>query len=84
VAKGVDNLLMAGRCISADYVAQSSLRIQQTCISTGQAAGTVAALSLQAGVTPRELDPAAVIKTLKQDRAVEPAFDVLKDLPCAN
>jgi hypothetical protein len=81
VARGVDNLLVAGRCISADYVAQSSLRIQQTCIATGQAAGTAAALSLEAGVTPRALDPAAVVRELERDREVEPAFELLKDLP---
>jgi len=81
VAAGVDNLLMAGRCLSAGHKAQASLRIQQTCMSTGQAAGTAAALSLKADVTPRELDPMTVVAQLKQDRDVEPAFDVLKKLP---
>lgn len=82
VAEGVDNLLMAGRCISADHVAQSSLRIQQTCMSTGQAAGTAAALSLKDGVTPRELDINKLRKCLKNDRgAVEPAFELLKKIP---
>lgn len=82
VARGVDNLLVAGRCISADHVAQSSLRIQQTCMSTGQAAGTAAALSLRQGVTPRELDPMVVVAQLKEDRAaVEPAFEILRALP---
>jgi hypothetical protein len=83
VAAGVDNLLMAGRCISAEHIAQSSLRIQQTCISTGQAAGAAAALSLARGATPRELDPAVVVAQLEQDRDTEPAFDELKDLPPA-
>jgi len=69
VAKGIDNLLMAGRCISAEHLAQSSLRIQQTCMSTGQAAGAAAALSAQAGVTPRELDTGVVVRQLEQDRA---------------
>ncbi|MDX9982277.1 MAG: FAD-dependent oxidoreductase, partial [Lentisphaeria bacterium] len=45
VAAGVDNLLVAGRCLSAGYMAQGSLRIQQTCQATGQAAGVAAALS---------------------------------------
>lgn len=74
VAAGVDNLLMAGRCLSADHVAESSLRIQQTCMSTGEAAGVAAALSLLAGTTPRELDPQLVVTQLALDRAVEPAF----------
>lgn len=42
-----NNLYAAGRCISSDHVAHSSTRIQGTCILTGQAAGTAAALSLQ-------------------------------------
>lgn len=69
VAQGVDNLMMAGRCLSAEHVAESSLRIQQTCQSTGQAAGTAAALSLKHNTTPRELDPLLVVRQLDLDRA---------------
>ncbi|MFP4176920.1 MAG: FAD-dependent oxidoreductase, partial [Candidatus Brocadiia bacterium] len=65
VAEGVDNLLMAGRCISASHLAEASLRIQQTCMATGQAAGTAAALSLDAGITPREMDPQKVVTRLE-------------------
>jgi len=75
VAADVDHLLMAGRCISAEHESQASLRIQQTCMSLGQAAGTAAALSLQAGVPPRVLDSAALVAALAQDRAaIEPVF----------
>ncbi len=82
--KGVDNLLMAGQCVSASHLAESSLRIQQTCMATGQAAGTAAAMSITEGVTPRELDPAKLIAKLDADRAAtEPAFDFLADLPVA-
>ena len=82
VAKGVDNLLVAGRCLSAEHRAEASLRIQQSCISTGQAAGTAAALSLREGVTPRELDAMKVVAQLEKDRAsVEPAFEGLKNIP---
>ena len=82
VAKGVDNLLVAGRCMSAEHAAESSLRIQQTCISTGQAAGVSSVLSLNEDITPRELDPMKVVAQLEKDRsAVEPAFEELKDLP---
>jgi hypothetical protein len=82
VARGIDNLLMAGRCISAEHAAEASLRIQQTCMSTGQAAGTAAALSLREGVTPREMDAMLVVKQLESDRGnVKPAFDMLRNLP---
>ncbi len=83
VAAGVDNLLMAGRCISAEHVAESSLRIQQTCMSTGQAAGVAAALSLQANTCPRELDPQEVVAQLAKDRRVEPLCQELANLPLA-
>jgi hypothetical protein len=81
VAAGVDNLLMAGRCLSAEHVAESSLRIQQTCMSTGEAAGVAAALSLKEDVTPRGLDPQQVVTQLERDRDVEPLCDELADLP---
>lgn len=77
VAAGVDNLLVAWRCISASYLAQASLRIQQTCMATGQAAGTAAALSLRADTTPRELDAQQLVAQLEKDRDVEPAFPEL-------
>ena len=84
IARGVDNLLVAGRCLSAEHSAEASLRIQQTCISTGQAAGVASALSLKEGLTPRELDPMRVVEQLEEDRAsVEPAFEELKGLPVA-
>lgn len=46
VAEGLDNLLVAGRCIGADFTAQSALRIQFTCRSMGEAAGIAAAMAL--------------------------------------
>ena len=84
VPTGVDNLLVAGRSLSASYLAHGSLRIQQTCMATGQAAGTAAALSIAQGVTPRELDPTSVVARLEADRAsVPPAFESLSQLPRA-
>ncbi len=78
VAVGVDQLLVAGRCVSAGYLAQGSLRIQQTCLATGEAAGVAAALSLRSGITPRELSPTAVVAQLARDREVTPAFPELQ------
>ena len=42
--KGVANLLVAGRCLSASFVAQSSVRIQPVCRAMGEAAGAAAAI----------------------------------------
>jgi len=61
----IDNLLMAGRCISSDRFAQSALRIGGTCMSTGEASGTAAALSIQENVRPREMDGTLVRQALE-------------------
>jgi len=53
--RGVDNLLVAGRPISADHVAHSSLRIMPTCFALGEAAGVAAALAVGEGVQPRQV-----------------------------
>jgi ribulose 1,5-bisphosphate synthetase/thiazole synthase len=54
--QGVDNLLVAGRCISAEEEAMGQLRLIPVCSATGEAAGTAAALALRAGVSPARLD----------------------------
>jgi len=62
--RGVDGLLMAGRCISADYNAQGCTRSQAACMMTGQAAGTAAAIAVKTGVEPRVLNIAEVQRLL--------------------
>ena len=47
-----DNLLVAGRAISADEEAFAATRVQAPCMETGQAAGFAAALCLQQGEIP--------------------------------
>jgi hypothetical protein len=64
VPQGVENLLVAGRCISAQQDAMVHLRIIPPCIVTGQAAGTAAALALKENTTPRQLDVALIQKTV--------------------
>ncbi len=63
--KGVENLLAAGRCISVTHVALGSVRVMVQCIGTGEAAGVAAALSLQDGVTPRQVDVKKVQQALR-------------------
>lgn len=45
VPKGSRNLLVAGRCVSSDRLANSGLRVQASCMAMGQAAGVAAALA---------------------------------------
>lgn len=56
----VENLLVAGRCIGADFTAQSALRIQLTCRSLGEAAGIGAAMALKQGVCVQTIDGQSV------------------------
>ncbi|HPA06074.1 MAG TPA: FAD-dependent oxidoreductase, partial [Candidatus Hydrogenedentes bacterium] len=62
--RGARNLLGAGRCFSADQLALSSARVMTTCSMMGQAAGIAAAMAVDAGCDPRDLDYTAIRKTV--------------------
>jgi len=62
IARDGKNLMMAGRCFSADQLALSSARVSTTGSMMGQAAGIAAALAVQKKCDPRDCDPAAVKK----------------------
>ena len=55
VAADVDGLLMAGRCISGDFIAHSSYRVTGNAVAMGEAAGLAAAKSVESGILPHEL-----------------------------
>ena len=67
---GIENLLVAGRCISATSEAIGSARIMGAVLSQGQAAGTAAALAATGGKTPRALDLSVLKETLLQQGAI--------------
>lgn len=52
-AKDLDNLMLAGRNISASHIALGSTRVMATCACLGQAVGTAAVLCLRHGKDPR-------------------------------
>lgn len=64
IAEGFRNLLVAGRCIGADFTAQSALRIQLTCRSMGEAAGIAAAMALQQKLDISAMDGRAVAERM--------------------
>jgi len=47
--KGLNNLLIAGRCISTDRKVQGSIRVMPVCLSTGEAAGLAGAIAARDG-----------------------------------
>ncbi len=69
IARDADNLLVAGRCFSADQLALSSARVMTTCAMMGQAAGVAAAWSaVQEGVV-RDIDGVALCRHLESNGA---------------
>lgn len=68
--RGMANLLMAGRMISADHEAHASLRVMGTAMATGQAAGTAAAMAASLGVTVRRITPDSLRRRLSEDGAL--------------
>lgn len=62
----IDNLLVAGRCISASEEAMGKLRLIPVCSATGEAAGTAAALAFRQEVFPRNLDRRLLQDTLRK------------------
>jgi hypothetical protein len=67
--RGIDGLLVAGRCISGDSVALSSYRIQSHCMAMGQAAGTAAAMAAAGKASPRQLNVQALRRVLTENGA---------------
>jgi hypothetical protein len=55
IAKDVDGLLMAGRCISGDFIAHSSYRVTGNAVGMGEAAGVIAALAATSKRLPHEV-----------------------------
>jgi len=73
VPKVVDNLLVAGRCISSEQQPYESHRAMAPIMAIGQAAGTAAALCAEKGIKPRHLD----VKLLQQ-RLLEQGAELRK------
>jgi glycine/D-amino acid oxidase-like deaminating enzyme len=70
VPRDVENLLVAGRPISADHEGAASARVIPPCYATGQAAGTAASLAIKQGVTPRDVDLIQLRTILSEQGAI--------------
>lgn len=70
--KGLENITVAGRCLSSDREANSALRVEAPCMATGQAAGALAALSVLQNTTPRKVPMEKLREMLKKHRAIVP------------
>lgn len=70
IAEGFPNLLIAGRCISAERPAFASLRVQASCMGTGQAAGAAAAQCAAENRSVLQADIPKLVERLKELGAV--------------
>jgi len=65
VPKNIDNLLVAGRCVSGDKISHAALRQMMCCTVTGQGAGVAAAVSIKNKVSTRKVNIEQVQKNLE-------------------
>jgi hypothetical protein len=76
VPVGLDGVLAAGRHVACDTNSHSFLREIPQCWLTGQAAGVAAALSADAGIAPRALDPRLIQRELlRQGAYLSPSIE---------
>ncbi|WP_127490725.1 FAD-dependent oxidoreductase [Paenibacillus glycanilyticus] len=68
--QGIDNLIVAGRCLSATHSAQASARNSAQCMAMGQAAGTAAALSIAHGKAIRQLPMILLLNKLRSQDVI--------------
>ncbi len=69
VPKKIDNVLAAGRCISAEMRMADLVRLIPNCFATGHAAGVAAAVAVKDGCRPRDVEVAKVQKILREQEA---------------
>jgi len=70
IPRGVPNMLLAGRCLSADYEAFGSVRVMAQMMTTGQAAGTAAAMAVEQSCDVRQLPIVQLQERLREQRAI--------------
>jgi hypothetical protein len=64
--KKIENLLVAGRCISGDIMAHAAFRNMSCCVVTGQGAGVAAAVSVKTDVPVSKVDIKTVQESLER------------------
>lgn len=74
VPKGSKNIVVAGRCVSSDRLANSGLRVQASCMGMGQAAAAAAALAARGGTTPLSVPLSEIHALLKKHGAIVPGL----------
>jgi len=68
--RSLDNLLVAGRCISVDHRVHHATKEIPPCMATGEAAGTAAALAVKSGVGVKRMDVSLLQNQLRAQGAI--------------
>lgn len=69
IARDVDGLLMAGRCISGDFIAHASYRVTGNAVAMGEAAGATAAVAVKYKSLPHDVPWSEVTPVITKVRA---------------
>ncbi|MEC8557087.1 MAG: FAD-dependent oxidoreductase [Planctomycetota bacterium] len=72
IPKGSRDIIVAGRCVSSDRLANSGLRVQASCMGMGQAAGVAAALAARSGTTPLDVPLTEIYALLREHGQIIP------------
>ena len=72
VPENSQRLLVAGRSVSSDRLANSALRIEASCMAMGQAAGAAAALGAMRGIPSRQVPLQDIRALLRRHQAIVP------------
>lgn len=70
IARDVDGLLMAGRCISGDFISHASYRVTGNAVAMGEAAGAAAAVAVKNKTAPHDLPWSEVRPVIERAREV--------------
>ena len=72
IPKGSKNIMVAGRCLSSDRLANSAARVQASCMGMGQAAAVTAVLAARSRTTPLDVPLDQIRAKLKEQGAIVP------------
>ena len=70
IPRGIDNLLVVGRCAGTDFLAQSTTRIQHTCRYMGEAAGIACRFAIESKKAFRDIDGKLIRRRMADKGAV--------------
>ena len=72
IPKNSEHILCAGRCIASDTYANSAVRVEATCMATGQVSGCAAAIAAKRNISVQNISYTELCNALKSINAIVP------------